>query len=76
MIDAGWPARRVARQLGRFDCVMRRCWHQWIQEISFSRRSGSGHPRRTSRREDHHIIRNARIQLTESSAAIQAQKAH
>ncbi|GFY01220.1 transposable element Tcb2 transposase [Trichonephila clavipes] len=34
-----------------------------------------GHPRQTSRREDHHIVRNARMQTTTSSAAIQAQVA-
>ncbi|GFW51173.1 transposable element Tcb2 transposase [Trichonephila clavipes] len=35
----------------------------------------TGRPRQTSRREDHHIIRNARVQPTASSAAIQAQVA-
>ncbi|GFX42523.1 transposable element Tcb2 transposase [Trichonephila clavipes] len=38
MMEAGWSARRVARQLGRSDCVMRRCWDQWILEMSFTRR--------------------------------------
>ncbi|GFW69671.1 transposable element Tcb2 transposase [Trichonephila clavipes] len=33
----------------------------------------SGRPRQTSHREDHHIVRNARVQPTASSAAIQAQ---
>ncbi|GFX77557.1 transposable element Tcb2 transposase [Trichonephila clavipes] len=55
MMKAGWSARRVARQLGRSDCVVRRCWDQWIREMSFTRRPGSGHPRQTSRREDHCI---------------------
>ncbi|GFW67695.1 HTH_Tnp_Tc3_2 domain-containing protein [Trichonephila clavipes] len=44
---------------------------QWIREVSFTRRPDSGHPRQTSRREDRHIIRNARVQPTASSAAIQ-----
>ncbi|GFX36883.1 transposable element Tcb2 transposase [Trichonephila clavipes] len=43
--------------------------------MSFTRRPGSGRPRQTSRREDHHIVGNARIQPTASSAAIQAQVA-
>ncbi|GFX02688.1 transposable element Tcb1 transposase [Trichonephila clavipes] len=47
--------RRVARQFGRFDCVVRRCWDQWIRETTFTRRPSSGRPRQTSRREDHHI---------------------
>ncbi|GFV10734.1 transposable element Tcb2 transposase [Trichonephila clavipes] len=38
MMKAGWSARRVARQLGRFDCVVRRCWNQWIREMSHTRR--------------------------------------
>ncbi|GFT29752.1 transposable element Tcb2 transposase [Trichonephila clavipes] len=42
--------------------------------MSFTRRSGSGRPRQTSRREDSHIVRNARVQPTASSAAIQTQR--
>lgn len=75
MMEAGWSARRVARQLGRSDCVVRRCWDQWTREMSCTRRPGSGRPRQTSRREDRHIVRNARVQPTASSAAIQAQVA-
>ncbi|GFX61639.1 transposable element Tcb2 transposase, partial [Trichonephila clavipes] len=60
------------RQLGRSDCVARGCLDQWIREVSFTRRLGSGRPRQTSRREDHHTVRNARVQLTASSAVIQA----
>ncbi|GFT58501.1 uncharacterized protein TNCV_1249911 [Trichonephila clavipes] len=73
MIEAGWSARQIARQLSRSDCVVRRCWDQWIREISFTRRPSSGRPRQTSRREDCHIVRNARVQPTASSVAIQAQ---
>ncbi|GFU71184.1 transposable element Tcb2 transposase [Trichonephila clavipes] len=73
MMEHGWSARRVTRQLGRSDCVVRRCWDQWIREMSFTRRSGTGHPRQTSRREDRHIVRNA--QPTVSSVDVQAQVA-
>ncbi|GFU35613.1 transposable element Tcb2 transposase [Trichonephila clavipes] len=69
IMEAGWSARRVARQLGHSDCVVRRCWDQWTREMSFTR--SSGHPQQTSHR-DHHIVRNARVQATASSAAIQA----
>ncbi|PRD31808.1 UNVERIFIED_CONTAM: Transposable element Tcb2 transposase [Trichonephila clavipes] len=41
--------------------------------MSFPRRSGSGRFRQTSRREDHPIVRNAHLQPTASSAALQAQ---
>ncbi|GFU03134.1 transposable element Tcb2 transposase [Trichonephila clavipes] len=75
MMEAGWSARQVARQLGLSDCVVRRCWDQWIQEMSFIRRSGSGRPRQINRQEDHHNIRNAHVQPTVSSAAIQTQVA-
>ncbi|GFX40132.1 transposable element Tcb2 transposase [Trichonephila clavipes] len=60
MMEAGWSARRVTRQLRRFDCVLRRCWNQWIREISFMRRPDSGRPRQTSRRKDCHIWFHAR----------------
>ncbi|GFW29599.1 transposable element Tcb2 transposase [Trichonephila clavipes] len=73
MTEAGWSDRRVARQLGSSDCVVRRCWDQWIREMSFTRSPGSGRPQQTSRREDRHIVRNAGIQPTASSAAIQVQ---
>ncbi|GFU57009.1 HTH_Tnp_Tc3_2 domain-containing protein [Trichonephila clavipes] len=43
--------------------------------MSFTRRPGSGRPRQTSRREDRHIVKNARVQPTASSATIQAQVA-
>ncbi|GFV57649.1 transposable element Tcb1 transposase [Trichonephila clavipes] len=36
MMESGWSARRVAHQLGRSDCVVRRCWDQWIREMSFT----------------------------------------
>ncbi|GFX02870.1 transposable element Tcb2 transposase [Trichonephila clavipes] len=72
VMEAGWSARRVARQLGHSDCVVRRCWDQWIRQMSFTRRPGSGRPLQTSRREDRHIVRNARVQPTASSSAIQA----
>ncbi|GFX26547.1 transposable element Tcb2 transposase [Trichonephila clavipes] len=43
--------------------------------MSFTRRPGSGCPQQTNRLEDLHIVRNARVQQTASSAAIQAQVA-
>ncbi|GFT10265.1 uncharacterized protein TNCV_3735341 [Trichonephila clavipes] len=74
-MEVGWSARRVAHQLGRSDCVVRRFWDQWIREISFTPRPGSRRPRQTNRREDCHIVRNARVKPTTSSATIQAHAA-
>ncbi|GFW36649.1 transposable element Tcb2 transposase [Trichonephila clavipes] len=75
MMETGWSTRLVACQLGRSDCVLRRCWDQWIREMSFTRRPGSGRPRQTGLTENRHIVRNARVQSTVSSAAVQAQVA-
>ncbi|GFY20073.1 uncharacterized protein TNCV_2147661 [Trichonephila clavipes] len=74
-MEAGWSTRREARQLGGSDWVVKICWDQQIQEMSFTRRPGSGNPQQTSRQEDHHIVRNAHVQPTASSAAIHAQVA-
>ncbi|GFW59619.1 HTH_Tnp_Tc3_2 domain-containing protein [Trichonephila clavipes] len=43
--------------------------------MSFTRRPGSGCPRQTSRREDHHIIRHTRMQPTASLAVVQTKTA-
>ncbi|GFU94906.1 transposable element Tcb2 transposase [Trichonephila clavipes] len=75
MMEAGWSARRVTRQLGRSDCAVRWCWDQKIREMSFNGKPDSGRPRQTSRREDRHIKRNARVQPTASSPSIHAQVA-
>ncbi|GFU59924.1 transposable element Tcb2 transposase [Trichonephila clavipes] len=76
MMEAAWPSVLIARQLGRSDCVVRRCWDQWIRDMLFTRRPGSGRPRQISRRKDCHIVRNARVQSTASSVTtIQAQVA-
>ncbi|GFT21334.1 uncharacterized protein TNCV_3816201 [Trichonephila clavipes] len=61
MVEAGWSSRRVTRQSGRSNYVVSRCWDQCIREMSFTRRPGSGHPRQTSRRENRHIVSNARV---------------
>ncbi|GFX28165.1 transposable element Tcb2 transposase [Trichonephila clavipes] len=34
MMEAGASVTRVASQLGRYHCVVRRCWDQWIREIA------------------------------------------
>ncbi|GFX73404.1 HTH_Tnp_Tc3_2 domain-containing protein [Trichonephila clavipes] len=52
-----------------------RYWDQRIRGMSFTQRPGSERPRKTSRREDPHIVRNARVQPTDTSTAIQVQVA-
>ncbi|GFX16995.1 TTF-type domain-containing protein [Trichonephila clavipes] len=56
IMESGWSAKRVTRQLGYSDYVVRRRWNQWIREMTFTRRPGSERPRQTSRRDDHHIV--------------------
>ncbi|GFS84030.1 uncharacterized protein TNCV_2364371 [Trichonephila clavipes] len=73
MMEARWSARRVDRQLGRSDCVVRRCWDQWIRKMSVTRGPGPGRPGQTSHREDRHIVSKARVPSTPLSTAIQAQ---
>ncbi|GFV18723.1 transposable element Tcb2 transposase [Trichonephila clavipes] len=63
-------ARRVARQLGHSDCVVRRCWDQWIPDMLFTKRPGSGCPRQNSPRENRHNAGNAPVPPTTPSAAI------
>ncbi|GFT97820.1 HTH_Tnp_Tc3_2 domain-containing protein [Trichonephila clavipes] len=46
-----------------------------IRKLMMRSRPGSGSNRKTNRRENRHIVRNARVQPTASSAAIQAQVA-
>ncbi|GFU95929.1 transposable element Tcb1 transposase [Trichonephila clavipes] len=59
MMKCGWSARRVARQLGSSNCVLRKCWNQWFREISFTRKPSSGRSRQTSPREDRQILPRA-----------------
>ncbi|GFW82537.1 HTH_Tnp_Tc3_2 domain-containing protein [Trichonephila clavipes] len=68
-------ARLVPRQSRHSVCVVRRCWNQWIREMSFTRRPSSERPRRTSCHKDRYIVRNARVQPTGSSSAYQVQVA-
>ncbi|GFS91038.1 transposable element Tcb2 transposase [Trichonephila clavipes] len=54
VIEAEGSIRRVACQLDCLHCVVRRCWDQWILEVSFTRRPGTGHPRQASREDPPH----------------------
>ncbi|GFV57039.1 transposable element Tcb2 transposase [Trichonephila clavipes] len=62
--DVTWG---VARQVGRSDLTVRRCW----DHCTFTRRPGLGRPRQISRREDCHIKRHAHAEPTASLVAVQ-----
>ncbi|GFU15872.1 uncharacterized protein TNCV_2368111 [Trichonephila clavipes] len=56
MMEAGWAARRVDHQLGCSDCVVRRCWDQWIREVIYTKtRLRTPSTDQSSRRPPHRI---------------------
>ncbi|GFT59246.1 transposable element Tc1 transposase [Trichonephila clavipes] len=59
MKTAGWSTRRVADQVDRSECAVRNCWEQWTREGTHARKTGSGATRKTTRREDRRIVRQA-----------------
>ncbi|GFW26388.1 uncharacterized protein TNCV_383501 [Trichonephila clavipes] len=75
MMKAGLLGRRVARQVGRSNLTVRRYWYQWTEQTSLTRRPVSGSPQKTSRREDHPIVRHARVEPIASLDAFQTQAA-
>ncbi|GFV46185.1 uncharacterized protein TNCV_4664261 [Trichonephila clavipes] len=72
MKTAGWLTRRVAGQVDRSDCAVRNCWEQWTREGTHARKTGSGATRKTTRREDRWIVRQALVDPTVNRATIRA----
>ncbi|GFU85860.1 uncharacterized protein TNCV_2036911 [Trichonephila clavipes] len=64
MKTAGWSTRRVAGQVDRSECAVRNCWEQWTREGTHARKTGSGVTRKTTRREDRRIVRQALVDPT------------
>ncbi|GFV04197.1 uncharacterized protein TNCV_918181 [Trichonephila clavipes] len=64
MKTAGWWTRRVAGQVDRSECAVRNCWEQWTREGTYTRKTGSEMTRKTTRREDRRIARQALVDLT------------
>ncbi|GFY01047.1 transposable element Tcb1 transposase [Trichonephila clavipes] len=69
---AGWPTRRVADQVDRSECAIRNCWEQWTREGAHARKTGSGATRKTTRREDRRIVRQALVDPTVTCSTIRA----
>ncbi|GFW94932.1 transposable element Tcb1 transposase [Trichonephila clavipes] len=67
---AGWSTRRVAGQMDRSECAVRNCWEQWTREGTHARKTGSGATRRTTRREDRKIVRQALVDPTVTRSTI------
>ncbi|GFS92817.1 transposable element Tcb1 transposase [Trichonephila clavipes] len=72
MKTAGWSTRRVAGLLDRSECAVRNCWEQWTREGTHARKTGSGATRKTTRREDRGIARQALVDPTETRSTIRA----
>ncbi|GFW25420.1 transposable element Tcb1 transposase [Trichonephila clavipes] len=64
MKTTGWSTRRVAGQVDRSECAVRNCWKQWTREGTHARKTGSGATRKTTRREDRRIVRQALVDPT------------
>ncbi|GFV67802.1 transposable element Tcb1 transposase [Trichonephila clavipes] len=64
MKTAGWLTCRVAGQVDRSECVIRNCWEQWTGEGTHAEKIGSGATRKSTRREDRRIVRQALVDPT------------
>ncbi|GFV88831.1 transposable element Tcb1 transposase [Trichonephila clavipes] len=69
---AGWSTCHVAGQVDRSECAVRNCWEQWTREGTHARKTGSGATRKTTRREDRRIVRQALVEPTVTPSTIRA----
>ncbi|GFV88370.1 uncharacterized protein TNCV_1241831 [Trichonephila clavipes] len=70
MKTAGWSTRRVP--VDRSECAVRNCWKQWTREGTYARKTGFGATRKTTRREDRRIVRQALVDTTVTRSTIRA----
>ncbi|GFV70136.1 HTH_Tnp_Tc3_2 domain-containing protein [Trichonephila clavipes] len=59
-----------AGQVDRSECAVRNCWEQWTREGTHVRKTGSGATRKTTRREDRRIVRQALVDLTVTCSTV------
>ncbi|GFU27086.1 transposable element Tcb2 transposase [Trichonephila clavipes] len=69
---AGWSTCRVAGQVDRSECAVRNCWEQWTRVGTHVRKIGSGVTRKTTRREDRRIVRQALADPSVTRSTIRA----
>ncbi|GFS84668.1 transposable element Tc1 transposase [Trichonephila clavipes] len=72
MKTAGWSTHDVAGQVDRSEYAVRNCWEQWTREGTHVRKTGSGATRKTTRREDRRIVRQALVDPTVTRSMIRA----
>ncbi|GFU50971.1 transposable element Tcb1 transposase [Trichonephila clavipes] len=70
MKTAGWSTRRVAGQVDSSECAVRNYWEQWTRENTHARKTGPGATRKTTRREDRRIVRQALLDPTMTRSTI------
>ncbi|GFT38729.1 transposable element Tc1 transposase [Trichonephila clavipes] len=72
MKTAGWSTRCAAGEVDHSECVVRNCWEQWTREGTHVWKTGSGATRKTTRREDRRIMRQALVDPTVTRSTIRA----
>ncbi|GFV54107.1 transposable element Tc1 transposase [Trichonephila clavipes] len=72
MKTAGWSTRRVTGQVDRSECAVRNRWEQWTREGTHAPKTGSGATRKTTRRDDRRILRQALVDPTVTRSTIRA----
>ncbi|GFV43181.1 transposable element Tc1 transposase [Trichonephila clavipes] len=72
MKTAGLSTRRVAGQVDRSEFAVRNCLEQRTREGTHARKTGSGATRKTTRREDRSIVRQALVDPTVTLSTIRA----
>ncbi|GFT21739.1 transposable element Tcb1 transposase [Trichonephila clavipes] len=70
MKTAGWSTRRVAGQVDRSECAVRNCWEQWTRDGTHARKTRSGATRKTTRRDNRRIVRQALVDPTVTRSTI------
>ncbi|GFV03740.1 transposable element Tcb1 transposase [Trichonephila clavipes] len=72
MKTAGSSMRRVAVQVDRSEYAVRNCCEQWTREGTHAWKTASGATRKTTRREDRRIVRQALVDPIVTRSTIQA----
>ncbi|GFV42141.1 HTH_Tnp_Tc3_2 domain-containing protein [Trichonephila clavipes] len=72
MKTTGWSTHRVAAQVDRSECAVRNCWEQWTREGTQARKTEARATRKTTRREDRMIVRQALLDTTVTRSTIRA----
>ncbi|GFW24015.1 transposable element Tc1 transposase [Trichonephila clavipes] len=72
MKTAGWSTHSVAGQVDRSECAVRKFWQQWTREGAHAQKTGSRATRKTRRREDRRIVRQALVEPTVTRPTIRA----